>query len=343
MLNNATISQPVAFVPITPEQKALFTADTKAYLKGERAGHMGAWLYSEPAYLGDPVNGVRDWARVLQHHKDYYMLRDENQTIRAYARWLNDPDVRTVVDFGTGPADVTLQKVVTLIQNSFKNASLYVGVDHSKEFRESAVQVVEKHCENVRGIDRGGDFFKDSISFPRDGKAMGLFLGGTPFNVEGFPDQIDLNVIRDGIESVLKILGKGSELLVPNDANENWDDIIRSYTHPIHSEFCETLPVRMERDLDIEGNFNSAAWKYVPNPYPEAFNVGHTLIAEEAMDFDLDGENIQIKEGSPLCFNNSVKAPNYITRNLYLDAGAEILRRFPENKNRTVISHLGYN
>lgn len=291
-----------------------FAKDVYDLFSGSRAGHMSKWLYSTPQYQGDKACGVNAWAKVAQEAKNgspYYVFRSEEDVIKSALEKISNTaqGATRLIDLGPGSIDAVKNKVFPVMQSVENSIREYVAVDVSEQSLDVAKRELNNSLPLLEVNAINADFIEDSFKFgdyvgSEIAVLFGLTLCNLPIDpmVEVLPEMV-LTTSLKRIKSHFS--GNTSRLIITQDINQDIESLRKAYgtRKPVYM----TLPHLIARDVSIRGYFNPDAFDMEVEFIPQTQACAMSLVANEDMDFLLDGTPISISKGKRLYFHNAYK------------------------------------
>ncbi len=324
--------------------KQAFEADTYAWFKGQRHGHMGKWQYGEPEYDGDPVRGGELWDIWEQAASDDNMLARQGRIIKEQIDdmvALTKPR-HTLIDLGPGGLHAVTRNTLPFIEGYGDDLSNYIAIDITKEATEGAVNKVGLIQPALNRLALNDDFLKAGLHIPAIGQSVALFMGGTIGNFEAEPNTPQaIELMAQKIIKLKQVLPPDTVVFIGLEATQDKDLLFADYDDPRHAEYEINLMHQIKRDIipDEEG-FDPHAWKYSMAWYPDAHQFCHIAEATADQKFNMLGERIHFTKGAQFVVDNSFKFPILAMQRSAQIAKTEYLRPFVDREGRMAIHAL---
>jgi uncharacterized SAM-dependent methyltransferase len=317
-----------------------FANAAKATLSKRSVAVLGQYQYSHSEYSDDPVRGALYWERFIASTDAYYPIYKEGEIAQKYAddiaRHVGDIDV--LVDIGPGSEKAVTEKTLPIL-NAFSSASYYAPIDICEDYVSGAQDLVKARRPDIRMASNIIDYNHEQALLPK-GKKLAISFGSTVSNV---PADERSPIPFDEVVKLLKTFGKvingKGHLIITHDANNDEQSVVASYDHPDQRAFGSNVMYRIQRDLNVSGNFKPQAWKYDPVWHAEKHLLAHTIKATADQTFMIDDELFQIRKGDEFILNTSYKYPVDLFREMTLKAGFETVETYMDDENRMAM-HL---
>ena len=302
MINQAFRIQTIA-------ERHVFKKDVMDLFCGRQHGHMGHWEYSDPLFTGDPVQGTKEWQSFLDDHPEYYVIAREIdlanrfETVAShYGRF------KAVVDLGPGSEFAVANKSFAVI-DTLPHANRYIPIDVSNDYLKAAC--VYAKTKGLECSAREGDFFAEHPVYTNtqgDNPHLFMMWGGTHSNIHGNPrNGVPFRQMVGQLNAIRCMMGPKDRFIVSQDTNQNFVEVEAAYAG--QSDFARTILHRIERDLNPEGDFDKDAFEFGVKWFPQSCSLAHIFTVKRDMHFSIDGEDVHLKKGQKLYFNNSYKFP----------------------------------
>jgi len=317
-----------------------FKTDIIDLLSRKRGGHVERWLYSDIAR--DEVTGSALWSAFIRAAKNYYVLPNEVALIENSSALLSNRFNKfdTIVDLGVGSKQSVTSKVLPIVKHA-TSAKNYAPVDLSKAYLRGAEEVIEANTIlDVKPTK--GNFFEDDLELPGRNR-LALFFGATISNVdamegEEFPQQ----EIIQKLGHVAGLLKNDHDnlLLASFDSNADPASIKHAYEDAHWKRFVANLSYSMDAVLDIKGNFRPSAWHHESVWDDKAKVLHHMIVASENQNFEIDGQEFDVRKGERFVAINCFKFPVEWFQDMAREAGFNVEKPYHDHQQRMVIQPL---
>lgn len=301
---------------ILSERTALAKDSIDLFLK-KRAGHMGHWEYSEPLFLQDKVQGVSEWDKFLNAHgqKDgaYYTLEDEISLIKLWYQSIYDitQDNTVMLDIGPGVGRGFEEKSFYILSNLYhqKFGLSYAPFDHCENILESSQMFIRKNLsDTIKITPLHQNFMEKPDSMESNKPILMTLFGLTLGNLHGHPSEGEQYTTLVRIfKNLRRMLKKGDKFVVTQDSNQDAESNTLAYCH--QEAFAKTILYRIQRDLNVTGNFDADNFSFQAIWNKDSKSVTHNFVALNDMKFSIEGAYITVKKDDVFTFNNSFKHP----------------------------------
>ena len=324
--------------------KQAFEADTHAWFKKQRHGHMGKWQYGEPEYEGDPVRGAELWDIWEQAASDDNMLARQGRIIEEQIDdmiALTQPR-NTLIDLGPGGIHAVLRNTIPFVKGYGDDLENYIAIDLAAGASDGAVDQVGMTRPELNRVGLNDDFLKTGIHIPATGKSVALFMGGTIGNFEAEPNTPQaIELMAQKIIRLKQVLPPNTVVFIGLEATQTPALLFADYDDPRHAEYEINLMHQIRRDIiPDEAGFDPYAWKYSMAWYPDAHQFCHIAEATADQKFKILGDRINFPKGTQLVVDNSFKFPVLAMQRSAQMARTEYLRPFVDSDGRMAIHAL---
>lgn len=317
-----------------------------------RVGNLSSFMYGEPEYEGDQVQGANIYNELLKN-PDYYhyfeglqIKSDEAQAfIPAFVTANNSAQV---IDLGPGPRNSVLNKAIPFLK-PLKNAGLLIGytaVDNNRLYLDDARDEVSRAFPGLLVSTMHLDFERlaeaETNPFEEHRNPVFLLLGNIFGNFASCDEKgraFDENYFNPlaikFLENVFDITSKkGGKLVVGIDCNQDETTRQAAYDNDVTRKWVKNLLHRMERDggvefsngLDLE-NFDVFS-RY--NHKTSCQEIGLTLKSDQSISFE--GTKFSFSKGTEWHIWNSNKFPPDLAEEMLKSVGFKIYKRSLDNK-----------
>lgn len=298
--SKAKIVKPTAF------ETAFF-----ALYEGQKAGHMGAELYSK--------GGMKRWDNFLKDNPDYYIPHEEEAIIHRCAslsaQAILASGVRTVTLVSRGPGTKFDAKEGALIR-AFKVAGIEVAqvvyIDKSKTAREQSIAEGKALLPNANHITVDDDIFDPELSYNIVGTEVGTCFGLTEMNIHGRHDMAaPLSAIEKNKQAFRSQQrknsngGRAAHFLSVVDHNDNKTGSNKGTVNKAYVGQQELVLAMLEKNLP---GFDTSGVRLLPDFNDGSRVCGHGINFQTPVFWtSLSGRDIDICSNTTLYYNNSAK------------------------------------
>ncbi len=256
---------------------------------------------------------------------EYYPTRSETEILNErgeeFARLIGEG--RAVVEFGSGSS------VKTPLLLSAIAPSAYVPLDISGDFLRAAAADLAQKFPGLPVHPIEADFMRQ-VELPAevaDLSKLGFFPGSTIGNMVA-------RTAVDLLRSMRETLGVGAQLLIGMDLIKDEDVLVAAYDDAagVTAEFNANLIRRINRELD--GNVPVNKLSHEARWNDDYARVEMHLVAGEALEFSVDGQQFAMAAGETIHTENSHKFNRRTSNMLLLAGGWEPQARWLDSKGQ---------
>jgi len=303
------------------QEHAAFKKDVLTLFLRLNGGHAQHWMYGTNK-RPDGTTGSGLYSDFIANNRHYYPIKAESALIHEVINKLSK-EYDTMVEFGVGTRNSLLNKTARIIRTQ-PNLKRFYGFDISQENLDTARQVLSKHVPGLTLHDVCANFYTKRFR-PQGKHVLGSFLGTTISNLNMM---VGGTLPRNELTKNLKKLvtnskgTSGGSLLFSFDANDDWNQIDKAYSHPLHDKVIIGLMHDIHDKLKPEGNFNPLMWQHV-QINDKKNHVKHLCIAPKQDQFFKIGryEFEFRKDDTPLVITNCFKIPVDVMLGMVEEAG----------------------
>lgn len=301
----------------------------------KKGGHVDHWLYSDSPRKN--MSGSQLWQEFLRSSQNYYILPNEIELISNLSSKLSHlSHIDTVIDLGVGGEMATVNKAIPVIKG-LGNVKNYVGVDISKDFVEAACQRVANDL-HIHAVQVHGDFYKIQQKMPGQSR-LGIMFGSTITNQNMKENDVfPRHDIVTQLEKIGSLIGKGNNLLISFDANEDRDSAINAYENKFWSGHVTGIMYDI-RDI-AKGDFSADAWVHKKVWGKDVAVIHQCAEATRDQNFTIDEEEFSIRKGDRFVTVNNFKYPVELFKSMCEEAGLETAPRYMDRQNRMCVQEL---
>jgi uncharacterized SAM-dependent methyltransferase len=321
-----------------------FAADMRDLFTCRRFGHVGKWRFSQPLFLGDPVNGIEIWNRIAERTRSggkYYIFSDEVSLIgAAIPDILNSiPENSAFIDLGPGSKEAILDKVGAILERGGSKIGQYIAVDLVPEILTGAEAFFASRFPHIRFKAILKDIFS-SLELPACGDRYAVIFGQTMFNVaiDPFDQALARQKLLEMLAGLRGHLRPGEKIVIPQNCSEDAAEIEAAYRE--QEEVWLNLFHRAERDLSIHGLYDAGGFTFEPLWVHSSSILAHTAVARKAMTFEIDGEVISLKPEDRLYMHNTIVYPESVFESMTRAAGFSSIYKRVNDKKRMALHIL---
>lgn len=270
--------------------------------------------------------------QLIRLSDDYYLFRDEVDTIKLSTEFLKDfsKDISVFVEIGPGSDSSISNKTIPIVQCSLAQHKSYFAIDISQTYLDKIANFLSQHHPDLRVNTIQLDFLKlDKLVFSKERLCM-LFLGSTLGN---FPPSKQKKILQN-IYSCLK---KGDVLIITVDVNQDPASLLRAYSNPYAKSFAKnalsSLVTSFSQckfnldNLDVQCKWDKARG-----------HINLYYVAKNDCVAKINDYEIYIRGGQKLYGIKSRKFKRSIIRGMINDAGFHIERELHNSGKITLLT-----
>lgn len=313
--------------PALVEEKQSFKQDIVDLFSGTKSAHLSSHTFGYSAHL---------WEDFFNTPSDYYVIKDEINLIKDNIQTIRKicQGVQNIIDLGPGSEGAVRNKTLPILKAFLFHLRQYIAIDVSKEYLAGAQSIVESEYEGLSTCGINDNFFNQQNLDVND-RSLALLFGLTLSNMPGIVDKdTGIQFLRKELRIFRNLLPQNAYFLCSFDACQNEDKLMRAYYHPKHAKFIESIAFKIKNDLGIGNGFKAEDWYYNPQWDAENHMFKHVITSKSEMDFTIDNRAFHLPKGHNILSYMSVKFPEHIYKDLFEDAGFEIVTDFfrgPQN------------
>jgi uncharacterized SAM-dependent methyltransferase len=302
-------------------------------LAGVQQNCLAGYLYGEPHYAGDPVDGARYFDAILTDCPAYYVQKEEAELVREYSADIAAllPKNSTIIEMGPGPLCSVEKKTLPLIAQIDPDA--YFCVDTCDEYNHATVTFLNKHFPNIASNSLLADFFVPDLSFVGVEGRVGVCFGGTLLNITPVKTENFLQALTRHLAIWSTTIGQNGYLLITQDLNQDEGDLLAAYKNPENEVFIRNVLHRVQRDLRT-GNWSAEAWEHSVNWKKNHGRLDIGFISKYNQSLMLDKQQYAVQEGQYMHVVSSYKIPELNFIYAAKAAGMKLIKTFKQANNR---------
>lgn len=287
---------------------------------GQRAGHMGRYVFSSAKNANDCVCGDKHWTDFIHTSTAYYPYRHQIEIISRCAEQLGGitHDAPTYVDLGTGSLNSFEHKVLPILRAGQFNELIFVDLCHT--FSKAATDRLGQEAFSLKTSTFLGNFFTTLPALSQKAviNLFGITLGNIVVNL---PHETPEQVLTRTLQHFANPLRKhGGYFIFDYDTNEDESSMHASYDHPSYHAMELTIAERVKRDLPTIG-FNPNEFEHITVWYPQWKLLAQELRAKSDLSFMIGPYRINTLRGQSYRTGSSFKYSDEVIEQSAKQAG----------------------
>lgn len=324
-------------LPIHELESIQFMEDALDLFTGQKQGHMTPYMFSEPKFDGDIVNGGKYWQSFMNTARYYYPAIEEPQLISNSAPEIGRilPAMATCIDLGPGEKKAILSKTLPFVK-SLKDPWQYMAVDLNESFAHDGSRLVLERM-GIASIGLEADFLERIQGLPQNNAQVITLFGGTLCNFGS--SAAPAEGLQKSFQRIRQHLKKDDFFIITQDVNQDAEDIMRAYKHPSLAGHFLNLMHRVERDLPVH-NFDPSSFEFRLQWNPLKHLLTFNVSPSRMMNFRLGDYAISLRAGDILPLVNCYKFPENVFIHAAELAGFESIKSYQSFYKRIVLHVL---